>query len=114
MGNRDAAGVGHEQYFFGRSHGFRLYRSVHQALLEIRGALMTQGLRWVVDISKYSDTIDHDHPRPTAQLPRLASDRRVIRRMIDKWLKAGVLEAGLLQCSTEGTPQAVKTVIPQL
>jgi hypothetical protein len=25
--------------------------------------------------------------------------------MIDKWLKAGVLEHGLLQCTTEGTPQ---------
>ena len=29
----------------------------------------------------------------------------VIRRMIDKWLKAGVLEHGLLQRTTEGTPQ---------
>jgi retron-type reverse transcriptase len=36
-------------------------------------------------------------------------DRRVtdgvIRRMIDKWLKAGVLEHDLLQHTTEGTPQ---------
>jgi RNA-directed DNA polymerase len=29
----------------------------------------------------------------------------VIRRMIDKWLKAGVLEDGLLRFATEGTPQ---------
>src|SRR5882762_7160354 len=29
----------------------------------------------------------------------------IIRRMIDKWLKAGVLEDGLLRLTTEGTPQ---------
>jgi hypothetical protein len=29
----------------------------------------------------------------------------VIRRMIDKWLKAGVLEDGLLRLAIEGTPQ---------
>jgi hypothetical protein len=36
-------------------------------------------------------------------------DRRVtdgvIRRMIDKWLKAGILEDGLLRHATEGSPQ---------
>jgi retron-type reverse transcriptase len=30
---------------------------------------------------------------------------RVVRRMIDKWLNAGVLETGSLQFATEGTPQ---------
>ena len=29
----------------------------------------------------------------------------MIRRMIDKWLKAGVLEDGLLRHATEGSPQ---------
>ena len=63
-----------------------------------------QGLRWVldVDISKYYDTIQHHHLR--AFLDRRVTDG-VIRRMIDKWLKAGVLEHGLLQHTTEGTPQ---------
>ncbi|HKN29447.1 MAG TPA: reverse transcriptase domain-containing protein [Roseiarcus sp.] len=63
-----------------------------------------QGLRWVldVDISKYYDTIQHHHLR--AFLDRRVTDG-VIRRMIDKWLKAGVLEHGLLQRTTEGAPQ---------
>jgi retron-type reverse transcriptase len=63
-----------------------------------------QGLRWVldVDISKYYDTIQHHHLRTF--LDRRVTDG-VIRRMIDKWLKAGVLEYGLLQRTTEGTPQ---------
>jgi RNA-directed DNA polymerase len=29
----------------------------------------------------------------------------VIRRMIDKWLKAGIMEDGLLRHATEGSPQ---------
>ena len=55
----------YEQHFFDCSSGFRSYRSVRQALPEIRSALVTQGLRWVVDvdISKYFDTIDHGHLR---------------------------------------------------
>ena len=51
---------------------------------------------------KYYDTIQHHHLR--AFLDRRVTDG-VIRRMIDKWLKAGVLEHGLLQRTTEGTPQ---------
>jgi RNA-directed DNA polymerase len=48
------------------------------------------------------------HSIPHSQL-RAFLDQRVtdgvIRRMIDKWLKAGVLEDGLLRLATEGTPQ---------
>jgi RNA-directed DNA polymerase len=48
------------------------------------------------------DTISHSDLR--AFLDRRVTDG-VIRRMIDKWLKAGVLEDGLLRFATEGTPQ---------
>jgi group II intron reverse transcriptase/maturase len=65
---------------------------------------MTQGLRWVldIDIKRYFDTIPHSHLR--GFLDRRVTDG-VVRRMIDKWLKAGVLESGSLTYSTEGTPQ---------
>lgn len=95
----------YEQEFLSCSFGFRPGRSAHQALSALRLAFMgRQGLRWVldVDISKYYDTIQHHHLR--AFLDRQVTDG-VIRRMIDKWLKAGVLEHGLLQRTTEGTPQ---------
>jgi RNA-directed DNA polymerase len=95
----------YEQEFLSCSFGFRPGRSAHQALSALRLAFMgRQGLRWVldVDISKYYDTIQHHHLR--AFLDRRVTDG-VIRRMIDKWLKAGVLEHGLLQRTTEGTPQ---------
>ena len=55
-----------------------------------------------VDIVKYFDSIPH----PTCV--RFLTDEftdGVIRRMIDKWLKAGVLEHGLLRHATEGSPQ---------
>ena len=59
---------------------------------------------WVldVDIRKYFDSIPHHHLRTI--LDQRVTDG-VIRRMIDKWLKAGVLEDGLLRFATEGTPQ---------
>jgi RNA-directed DNA polymerase len=95
----------YEQDFLSCSFGFRPGRSAHQALSALRLAFMgRQGLRWVldVDISKYYDTIQHHHLR--AFLDRRVTDG-VIRRMIDKWLKAGVLEHGVLRNTTEGTPQ---------
>jgi group II intron reverse transcriptase/maturase len=55
-----------------------------------------------VDIRKYFDSIPHQQLR--AILDQRVTDG-VIRRMIDKWLKAGVLEDGLLRLATEGTPQ---------
>ena len=65
---------------------------------------MSHGLRWVIDIDieKYFDSISHSHLRDF--LDRQVTDG-VIRRMIDKWLKAGVLEDGLLRHATEGSPQ---------
>jgi RNA-directed DNA polymerase len=48
------------------------------------------------------DSIPHHHLR--AVLDQRVTDG-VIRRMIDKWLKAGVLEDGLLRLVTKGTPQ---------
>ena len=54
---------------------------------------MTRGLRWVldVDIVKYFDSISHSNLR--SFLDRRVTDG-VVRRMINKWLKAGVLEEG--------------------
>ena len=95
----------YEQDFLPCSFGFRPGRSAHQALRALSTALMGwRGLQWVldVDISKYYDTIPH--PQLRAFLDRRVTDG-VIRRMIDKWLQAGVLEHGSLRHATEGTPQ---------
>jgi group II intron reverse transcriptase/maturase len=94
----------YEQDFLPCSYGFRPGRSAHQALQELRTGFMSHGLRWVIDLDivKYFDSISHSHLR--AFLDRRVTDG-VIRRMTDKWLKAGVLEDGLLRHATEGSPQ---------
>jgi RNA-directed DNA polymerase len=94
----------YEQDFRACSYGFRPGRSAHAALRELYGVVTRRGQYWVldVDIRKYFDSIPHHHLR--AILDQRVTDG-VIRRMIDKWLKAGALEDGLLRLATEGTPQ---------
>jgi RNA-directed DNA polymerase len=94
----------YEQDFLPCSYGFRPRRSAHDALRELSGAITWRGQHWVVevDIRKYFDTIPHDQLR--AFLDQRVTDG-VIRRMIDKWLKAGALEDGLRCVAETGTPQ---------
>ena len=94
----------YEQDFHDCSYGFRPNRSAHDALEAIwKGSMDLRG-GWVLDadIKSYFDSIDH------AQL-RAILDKRVkdgvIRRAIDKWLAAGVLENGSVSYPNEGTPQ---------
>jgi retron-type reverse transcriptase len=55
-----------------------------------------------LDISKYFDSIPHDKLREI--LGQRVSDG-VIRRVIGKWLHAGVMEAGKVSCRETGSPQ---------
>ena len=94
----------YEQVFLDCSFGFRPARNAHQALQEVRTAIMKKGGRWVldVDIRKYFDSIDRVKLREF--LDQRVTDG-VVRRLIDKWLKAGVLEDGQLHYPDLGTPQ---------
>lgn len=94
----------YEQDFRSSSYGFRPGRSAHQALRDLRAQIMERNGRWVldVDIRRYFDTIEHGRLREF--LAHRVADG-VVRRMIDKWLKAGVLEEGQLLRSEQGTPQ---------
>jgi len=94
----------YEQDFRDCSFGFRAGRNVHQALRVLRHGIVGQGARWVleVDVRKYFDSIDHAKLREL--LARRVTDG-VVRRMIDKWLKAGVLESGQVSFPGVGTPQ---------
>jgi group II intron reverse transcriptase/maturase len=94
----------YEQDFYPCSYGFRPGRSAHQALRDLWQQTMQTGGGWVldVDIRKFFDTLDH------AQLRNLLRRRvrdGVLLRLIDKWLGAGVLEAGSLSYPEAGTPQ---------
>jgi group II intron reverse transcriptase/maturase len=94
----------YEQTFADCSYGFRPGRSAHQALQAVRGSIMERGGRWVldVDLRKYFDSIDPAKLREF--LDRRVTDG-VVRRLIDKWLKAGVFEDGQVHYPETGTPQ---------
>lgn len=94
----------YEADFLGFSYGFRPSRSPHLALQALHTALMTQKVNWVLDadIRKFFDSVDHDWLM--RMLAHRIADRRVLR-LIESWLKAGVLEQGAVQETTEGTPQ---------
>ena len=94
----------YEGDFLPCSYGFRRGRSAHDALQVLRTGIMERHLRWVIDadLSNYFGSISHTHLRAFLDL-RIKDG--VVRRMIDKWLKAGVLEDGVLQRSETGTPQ---------
>lgn len=94
----------YEQDFYDCSFGFRKQRSAHEALRSLRENIMRDRAYWVldVDIQKYFDTIDHGQLRQF--LDRRVVDG-VVRKLIDKWLKAGILESGEIVYPTQGTPQ---------
>lgn len=94
----------YEQDFSESSYGFRPGRSAHAALEALWKGLMDMGGGWVLelDIESFFDTVDHGHLR--SMLDQRVRDG-VIRRTIDKWLRAGVLEDGSVRLSENGTPQ---------
>jgi group II intron reverse transcriptase/maturase len=94
----------YEQDFLDCSYGFRPGRSPHQALDALWKGLMDMGGGWVldVDIKGFFDNLDHAHLR--AILDLRVQDRG-IRRLIGKWLNAGVWESGEVHHPEAGTPQ---------
>ena len=94
----------YEQDFLACSYGCRPGRSAHHAIRDLREGLMAMGGGWVLeaDIQSYYDNLDHGHLR--SFLDQRVRDG-VIRRAIDKWLKAGVMEEGNLRHPATGTPQ---------
>ena len=95
----------YEQEFNDCSYGFRPKRSPHQALDAVREAIIEVEGGWVldVDIKSFFDTIRHDLLR---EILRKRIKDKVILRLLDKWLKAGVMEEGAFRSATgEGTPQ---------
>lgn len=94
----------YEQDFLDCSYGFRPGRSPHQALEKVWQELMNLGGGWVLDldIQSYFDTLEPKHLR--SFLDQRVRDG-VLRRMIDKWLKAGVLEGEERRYPERGTPQ---------
>ena len=94
----------YEEEFHDFSFGLRPNKSPHQALKYLRDQCYEQDVAYVldVDLRKYFDTIDHMHLREI--LHRRVGDG-VVTRLINKWLKAGVWEEGIVQYPKAGSPQ---------
>ncbi len=94
----------YEQDFHDGSYGFRPGRSAHQALETLWKQTMNNGGGWIleVDIRKFFDTLDDAHLRTFLQ--RRMRDG-VLKRLIGKWLKAGVMEDGNVRYPDAGSPQ---------
>jgi RNA-directed DNA polymerase len=94
----------YEAEFLGFSYGFRPGRSQHDALDALAFGIKARKVCWVLDadIARFFDTISHDWL--IRFIEHRVGDKRIVR-LIQKWLKAGVLEEGRLVESLEGTPQ---------
>src|SRR5258705_64563 len=89
--------------FLGFSYGFRPGRSQHQALDALYTGLLTRKVNWVLDldIKGFFDGLSHEWLVKLVE-NRIA-DRRVVR-LIQKWLRAGVLEDGKRIRNEDGRP----------
>ena len=94
----------YEAEFLGFSYGFRPGRGQHDALDALAFGIKGRYVWWILDadIQRFFDTISHDWL--VRFLEHRIGDRRIIR-LIQKWLKAGVLEEGVALDTLEGTPQ---------
>jgi RNA-directed DNA polymerase len=94
----------YEEDFLGFSYGFRPGRGQHDALDALAVGIETRAVGWILDadIAGFFDAVSHDWL--VRFVEHRIGDRRVIR-LIRKWLKAGVMEDGLVAATTSGTPQ---------
>ena len=101
----------YEEDFLGFSYGFRPKRSQHDALDALIVGINTTKVNWIleVDIRSFFDEVNRDWLGRFLE-HRIADPR--ILRLIQKWLKAGVLENGVVIDSEKGTGQG--TVISPL
>jgi group II intron reverse transcriptase/maturase len=101
----------YEQDFLGISYGFRPGRGTHDALDALCVGIDSRKVSWILDadIRSFFDEISQEWL--TRFVEHRIGDRRIIR-LIQKWLKAGVLEDGIVTVGDRGTGQG--TVISPL
>jgi group II intron reverse transcriptase/maturase len=94
----------YEQDFVGFSYGFRPGRGQHDALDALAVGIGDRAVNWILDadIAGFFDNISHAWMMRFVE--HRVGDRRVLR-LIRGWLRAGVVEDGVRQRATKGTPQ---------
>ncbi|MGF7213860.1 group II intron reverse transcriptase/maturase, partial [Skermanella aerolata] len=94
----------YEADFLGFSYGFRPGRNPHMALDALHTAIMSQRVNWVLDadIRSFFDSMDHEWL--LRMLAHRIADPRILR-LIELWLRAGVLESDEWHETDRGAPQ---------
>ena len=94
----------YEEEFKDFSYGFRPEKSQHQAEEYAYKQIVFGGMNYIIDadVTNFFGSMSYQVLR---ELLGLRVSDGVIRKMIDKWLKAGILEEGQISYPTEGTPQ---------
>lgn len=92
-----------EPYFHPDSYGFRPNRSAHQAVKRVQ-ALIREGHHWVVDmdLQAFFDRVNHD--RLMFRLKSRGMEPGLMR-LINQYLKAGVMVGDHVEATTMGVPQ---------
>jgi RNA-directed DNA polymerase len=94
----------YEEDFLGVSYGFRPGRGTHDALDALCVGIHSKKVSFILDadIRSFFDEINQQWL--IRFLEHRIGDRRIIR-LIQKWLKAGVMEDGVVRVSDRGTGQ---------
>src|SRR5271166_1019975 len=94
----------YEEDFLGFSYGFRPGRGTHDAMDALVVGITSTKVNWILDadIRSFFDTVSQEWLIKFVE--HRVGDRRIIR-LIQKWLKAGVLEDGIVTVSDRGTGQ---------
>src|ERR1700674_31400 len=94
----------YEEDFLGFSYGFRPGRGTHDAMDALLVGITSTKVNWILDadICSFFDTVSQEWLIKFVE--HRVGDRRIIR-LIQKWLKAGVLEDGIVTVSDKGTGQ---------
>jgi RNA-directed DNA polymerase len=102
-----------EQDFLDCSHGFRPNRSPHSALHRLRQGMLRHWARYVVevDVVGFFDAVNWTWLRKFVR--HRINDGGLIR-LLNKWLKAGVMENGVVTLGDEGVPQGGPVTPPAM
>jgi group II intron reverse transcriptase/maturase len=93
----------YEEIFSEYSYGFRPNRSCHDAIGQAL-AYLNDAYEWVIDIDieQFFDKVNHDK---LIQILREQVNDSATLNLIRKYLKAGVMEQGLVKATKTGVPQ---------
>ena len=94
----------YEEDFRGFSYGFRPGRSQHMALDALYVAIKRKRVNWILDLDLKSFFDNISHEKLVQLIEKRIADPRILR-LIQKWLKAGVMEDGVWSETEAGTPQ---------